>query len=127
MKMQFILAFATFGLSACQMDVTDATVTLASSGQIATQSDMAAITGKSLTFAENQSFVAHSNGTLVGDWDGIALRGTYEMRDGFFCRVLTQGPRGPSPEDCQLLILNGDQLHVTRDRGNGAAFSYTVS
>ena len=97
------------------------------SSQLVTQNDLNAVVGKTLTFREGSSFVISADGTLSGFFDGTPLVGTYEMRDGFFCRTLSEGPRGPSPEDCQLLVLDGNVLQVTRDRGNGSSFSYTLS
>ena len=122
--MKYVAIFALFALSACQTTGDTAEM---SGMQLATQNDLNAVIGKTLTFNPGESFVIAANGTMKGNWGGAPLVGTYEMRDGFFCRTLSQGPRGPSPEDCQLLILNGSSLDVTRDRGNGGSFSYTVS
>jgi hypothetical protein len=122
-----LLCVASLGLAACQTTV-DGTASAPAGGmQLASQSDMNAITGRTLTFGPDQSFVISGNGTLNGSWDGAPLVGTYEMRDGFFCRTLSQGPRGPSPEDCQLFILDGNTINVTRERGTGVSFDYTVS
>lgn len=122
--MKYFAALAFVAISACQM-TDDAGETAGM--RLATQSDLNAIVGKTITFEPGQSFVISSNGTLNGSWDGAPLTGTYQMRDGFFCRTLSQGPRGPSPEDCQLMVLDGNALAVTRDRGNGGSFTYTVS
>ena len=94
--------------------------------QLRTQSDMAAITGRTLTHQPGQTVVISADGTLSGTWDGKPLAGTYEMRDGYFCRVLSKGPNGPSPEDCQLFVLEGNTLTGTRNRGEGATFTYTL-
>jgi hypothetical protein len=123
----FVFLIAGLTLAACQMPTETAMTSQMSMRQISTQSDMSAIIGKTLTFGPRQSFVISDNGTLRGSWDDMPLIGTYEMRDGFFCRTLSAGPSGPSPEDCQLLILDGANLMGTRDRGNGASFTYTVS
>ena len=125
--MKYFVFTALLGLAACQT-TTDADASSQSSvQQLATQTDMSAITGKTLTLNPGQSFVISDDGTLAGTWDGGPLIGTYEMKDGYFCRTLSAGPSGPSPEDCQLLVLDGDQLMGTRDRGNGVSFTYTVS
>jgi hypothetical protein len=115
------------GLSACQT-VTEAVGPAQAAGkQFETQSDTAAVIGNTLTLGPGQSFVISDNGTLDGSWNGMPLVGTYEMRDGYFCRTLSAGPGGGSPEDCQLLVLEGTNLMGTRDRGNGATFTYTIS
>lgn len=136
MKPHMFLIAGALALAACAETTADAemeTETMAEESmaadatmQLATQEDLAAIVGKTLDFGEGRSFVISADGTLAGDWGGTPLAGTYEMRDGFFCRTLTAGPGGGSPEDCQLFILNGDMLDVTRDRGNGSNFSYTI-
>lgn len=127
MKHLAAIALATITLTACQTTTDGASVTQSGAKQLATQGDMNAIIGRTLTLNPGQSFVISANGTLNGSWDGKPLVGAYEMRDGFFCRTLSQGPRGPSPEDCQLFVLEGNKLQGTRDRGNGGSFTYTVS
>ena len=112
----------------CQTTTMDAMSGETSSAtRLETQNDMAAITGKLLVLETGKSYVIGADGTIKGTWDGAALVGEYEMRDGFFCRTLSQGPNGPSGEDCQILILDGNQLKGTRDRGNGVSFMLTVT
>ena len=127
MKKILALAAIGMGLAACQTTNDVSTSDAASGRQLATQSDMNAVVGRTITLNPGQSFVISADGTLNGTWDGQPLVGTYEMRDGYFCRTLSQGPRGPAPEDCQLFVLQGNQLMGTRDRGNGSSFTYTVS
>lgn len=115
-----------FGLAACETAPPMAEEP-SSATRLATQADMAAITGKMLTLEPGRSYVIGADGTIIGSWDGAPLVGQYEMKDGFFCRTLSQGPNGPSPEDCQILLLDGDTLRGTRDRGDGASFALMVS
>ena len=123
MKSVVIAAFTGLVLAACQ------TLPGAPAGptQLSTQADMAPIIGRTLTFGPGQTMVVRGDGAISGDWDGKPLVGQYKMKDGFFCRTLSQGPRGPSPESCQLWVLDGRTINVARDRGKGAKFSYTVS
>ena len=127
MRRMIIAAVAGLGLAACQTTTDTAMATQDAGMQLATQSDLAAVTGRTLVHGPGQTIVISADGTVNGSWDGKPIVGTYEMKDGFFCRTLSQAPRGPSPEDCQLMILEGDTLRGTRDRGNGASFSYTVT
>ncbi|MBO9401040.1 MULTISPECIES: hypothetical protein [unclassified Shimia] len=124
--MRFLFSTAIFctALAACQ-DVPSSGKGKAK--QLATQEDMSAVFGKTLTLNAGQSIVILEDGTLSGSWDGTPIVGTYVMKDGFFCRTLSQGPSGPSAEDCQLFVLDGNQLMGTRNRGEGASFTYTVS
>jgi hypothetical protein len=124
LKAIFTAGALGLALAACQTTPAAAPVT---NKQLATQEDLGLIIGKTISFNEGQSFRILGNGTIRGRWDGTPLRGTYEMRDGFFCRILTEGPRGPTGEDCQLFVLTGDTIAVTRERGTGASFNYTVS
>ncbi|MGJ8623899.1 MAG: hypothetical protein ACSHW1_14150 [Yoonia sp.] len=129
MRFSFVtsLALATT-LAACQTTsmepVSDAP---SSATRLETQADMAAITGKMLVLEAGKSYVIGADGTIKGSWDGAPLVGAYEMKDGFFCRTLSQGPNGPSGEDCQILTLDGDKLMGTRNRGDGASFTLAVT
>lgn len=109
-------------LAACQVSGTDTV-----SGQLTTPADFAQITGKKLNLNENDFAVLNADGTLTGTFSGADTRGTWTVKDGFWCRELTAGPRGPSPEDCQIWSLDGNVVSVRRNRGEGAAFQYTMS
>lgn len=85
--MKYLLLLTLIGLTACQTATEIGTTHQVSAKQLATQSDMSAITGKTLTFGAGQSFIISDNGTLAGFWDGNPLVGNYEMKDGFFCRT----------------------------------------
>ncbi|UWR23440.1 hypothetical protein [Sulfitobacter sp. S190] len=127
MKNIIAMTVIGLGLAACQTTGAQQSVDKDAAMRLATQADMALIDGKTLTLEPGKSYVVSSAGTIRGSWEGKPLVGTYEMRDGYFCRVLTQGPNGPAPEDCQLLVLEGDTLRGTRNRGEGASFRLTVS
>lgn len=127
MRLSLIPTIAlTFGLAACETTA-PMTEEASSATRLATQADMAAITGKMLTLEPGKSYVIDAAGTIQGTWDGGPLVGQYEMKHGYFCRTLSQGPSGPAPEDCQILLLDGDTLRGTRDRGDGASFALIVS
>lgn len=123
MRKFVVLGAVIASLSACVTPTGDMAPKPAEGMQLATQSDMAAIVGKRLTFASGQYLTVTADGKITGAWDGQDLTGTYEMRDGFVCREISIRPG----EDCQLWILNGNELIGSRDRGNGAQFTYTVS
>lgn len=74
------------------------------------------------------NFVIASGGTLDGTFGGARTRGDWEWRDGTWCRTLSEGPRGPSPEDCQTWVVDdAGNFVVTRNRGAGASFTYVAS
>lgn len=129
MRVSSIVGAALVGISlaACQTTGAQTDQPVDSATRLATQSDIGAIAGKTLTLEPGKSYVISAEGKINGSWDGSPLVGTYEMKNGFFCRTLSQGPRGPSPEDCQVLTLDGNVLSGTRNRGEGASFKLTVS
>ena len=124
-----LLALTVAGLSACDAPSTTSGSATSEPLRIATEADFAKIAGKTLTLDGNDSvfFVFGADGTLTGTTPGGPVMGTHAMRDGFWCRTLTQGaPRAPRQE-CQVLVLDGDKLTGTRDRGKGSSFTYIVS
>ncbi len=127
MKRFFGITLIGLGLAACQTTSDQQDVGEGIEMRLATQADISAIDGKTLTLEPGKSYVISSDGTLKGSWGGATIAGTYQMKNGYFCRVLTQGPNGPSPEDCQVLILDGDTLQGIRNRGEGASFQLSVS
>lgn len=94
---------------------------------LSTAADFAPLFGKRLAFSDADFVTINANGTLSGEFGGEDTLGTWELRDGYWCRVLTAGPRGPQPEDCQLFVQKGNVLSITRDRGNGNSFDYTIT
>lgn len=83
--------------------------------------------GKQL-FLENNFIVVRNNGTFDGTWSDEPIAGTYEMRDGYFCRILTQffDTERTNIEDCQLWERDATTVKGTRDRGTGASWVYTI-
>ena len=69
------------------------------------------------------------DGTFSGTWKNKPIAGNWEMRDGYWCRVLPvfhdQG--AINKEDCQLWEIDGNALRVTRAKGTGQSFVYTIS
>jgi len=74
--------------------------------------------------------VVAEDGTFDGTWKNQPIAGTWEMKDGYWCRVLTVffEPERTGSEDCQLIEANqtGDKLRGTRNRGKGISFVYAV-
>jgi hypothetical protein len=119
---------AALGLAACQAGTQpNSNANAAVQGtHLATQEDLAAIIDRPLSYDAGRTVVIRGDGTMEGDWDGVVLAGTYEMQDGYFCRTITAGPDGGLPTDCQLIVMRGDTLEFTRERGTGRSFSYKM-
>jgi hypothetical protein len=84
-----------------------------------------AVVGKRILFEESKatSFTVNRNGTWKGVWNGSTIGGTWKFVDGAWCRA-----RRGSGEDCQIWTMNpkGSVFRVTRDRGKGKSFTYTI-
>ena len=89
----------------------------------------ALVVGRELALQSDpaNTVVINADGSIGGVFGGAALAGTWEWRDGAWCRTLTAGPRGPSPEDCQTWTMTDGAFEVTRDRGAGASFTYVYA
>ncbi len=77
---------------------------------------------------EDDFIIVRNDGTFDGTWNEAPIAGSWEMRDNFFCRVLTvffdQSRTGT--EDCQLWEIKDDSVRGTRDMGNGSSFIYKI-
>ena len=69
------------------------------------------------------------DGTFSGTWKDKPIAGNWEMRDGYWCRVLTvfHDQDALNKEDCQLWEIDGNALRGTRAKGTGVSIMYTVS
>ncbi|MGX9856267.1 hypothetical protein ACR03S_12605 [Limimaricola variabilis] len=87
----------------------------------------AAIVGKRLTIEDTSSpsfLVVNAEGTMEGVYEGTAYAGTWQWRDGYFCRTGTFGFE--LPENCQLWEISGDRARSIRDRGQGSVSNYRL-
>jgi hypothetical protein len=124
-EMRLHLVVATTLLTACAGTAPTSEPTNFN-GRITTESEFSLVVGRRLT--RNADFVViNADGTFTGRYSDVVASGTWEFRDGFFCRIVLQGPSGPDPEDCQTSDLQGNTLTFTRDRGTGGTVVYTVS
>ena len=96
---------------------------------VATTDDFAELEGKKLLFTDGQYLVIESDGTIDGFFGGKRLEGTWEVTDGYWCRTFTAGPdyAMKNPVDCQQFEKAGNSLKMTRDKGRGKSFNYTIS
>ncbi len=81
------------------------------------------IVGKMIAIADRKTFSINADGTLTGSIDGAALEGTWTWEKPYWCRTLTALHPGT---DCQIWQIDGQQITITRDRGNGATVSYML-
>ncbi len=78
--------------------------------------------GKTLYLGDTTATV-HDGGTMTVVFKGKEIAGTWEWQDGYFCRVLKSYS---TKADCQLWEHDGTDFRITRDKGNGQGFVYTL-
>lgn len=120
--MKRLSIFAFVFLLACQTSGSG----VGPDGRLSTEEDFAPIIGQRLIFGDSDFVTINADGTFSGNFSGADTRGTWELRDGYWCRTLSAGPCGAQPEDCQLFVRSGNILTITRDRGNGRSFEYVI-
>lgn len=67
--------------------------------------------------------VAHADGTITGEFGGEQLTGTYEFRDGYFCRKSMLGDMDLGA-DCIVLEVTDTQLRLNLLEGRGLSVIY---
>jgi hypothetical protein len=66
----------------------------------------------------------HRDGRVTGVSDGQAFAGTWEWRDGYWCRTITAPVT--VAEDCQVWELRDGLLIITRDKGTGGQLRFAL-
>ena len=64
-------------------------------------------------------------GTLTGKACGRGVTGTWEWKDGFFCRSMTWGDRELA-YNCQQVATDGTSLIFTSDKGSGRSAKFAL-
>ncbi len=119
-----ILAIGLFALGGCAG--TTAPDTSAEPVILTTEAAFrAAIVGKTMGF-DGSTFTVNADNTVSGPWDGSGITGTWSWEDPYWCRDIAIGgvDRG---SDCQIWAVSGSSATVTRDRGNGSSFTYSLN
>lgn len=72
--------------------------------------------------------ILNSDGNLTGTWGDEPVVGTWEMRDGFWCRTYSEFylSEFSNVEECHLWERNGNRIRATRDSGNGTTYPLTI-
>ena len=80
----------------------------------------------------SSSFLVGTDGTITGSGNNSAgepftFSGSFEFRDGFYCRWNGAFNGEPIPDDCQVVILeNGKDLTIVRASGAGRVVEYEL-
>lgn len=120
---KFIFCMAVFVLySACQKQIpTDTDFT-----QV-TRQEIDSLIGKKLQLDQNH-IVLNSNGAVTGTWSDSPVAGTWQIKDGLWCRQYSQfnPAKFIGTEECHLWEVTDNKIIATRDSGNGSAYEYTI-
>lgn len=65
------------------------------------------------------------DGTIRGDAMGWAVTGSWEWKDGYFCREMDWSGT-PIPYNCQLVEQRGDAIRFTVDKGEGDSARFAL-
>ena len=91
-------------------------------GRITTEAEfVATAVGRTVSNA-NTSIAITRNGRITGVTHGNEISGTWEWRDGFWCRTITAPVQ--TAEDCQVWEVRNGVLRITRDRGTGETLEF---
>jgi len=128
--MKHLVILAGLTLSACAQQsgigATDAGATQAQVQRISTMAQLQPFLDRRWEFGNGNYSVVHSDGTVTGEFGGNSLTGTWEMRDGYWCRTITLANINAPPTDCQILQGDGTNFTVTREKGKGRTTDYTL-
>jgi len=118
--MRFVPAAAlSLLLAACA-----ATTLPVTDGRIETEDQfLATVAGRTIT-NDLARFEIDEGGAFAGISDGQRVAGTWDFRDGFWCRAITSPV--DLPEECQVWEVRGDLLIITRDRGRGPSLRFAL-
>ena len=114
---------AVGGFTGCQKQIgTDVEFT-----QV-TPAEIAGLTGKRLELDGNH-IILDENGTVTGEWSGSPVVGTWEMRDGLWCREYSEfNPASfVGVDECHLWAIDGNTIKAARDSGKGRKYEFKIS
>lgn len=125
--MKYLVILAGLGLAACeqQADMSSSTATTPAVQRISTVEQIQPLLDRRWNFGDGMYTVLRPDGSFAGDF-GRSVAGTWEMRDGYWCRTITQGAGTAPPTNCQLLQGDGSNFTATRDKGTGKAVPFTL-
>lgn len=81
------------------------------------------VVGKRIQVGTDAFMTINADNTISGEADGTTATGSWSFEDGFWCRTIRVGDI--INEDCQLWVIDGNQLVITRERGQGESFVWT--
>lgn len=123
--MKYVILVAGLALAACEQTAGGGAMSNTSAAEaqrISTMEQLQPLLDRRWVFDDGSYDVVRADGSFGGG----EFAGTWEMRDGFWCRALTKGAQGSRVEDCQLLQGDGTTFTATRQKGQGSSYSFTL-
>jgi len=115
--MRFLLAYIAFSIFALPAQAAWQQIT--DTGTFASQ-----VVGNAYVDNNGNWFRFNANGTLSGGANGQDLAGNWQFVRGFACFNRTLGGE-PLPNDCIVVLVDGDKLVTVRNEGQGRQTQYT--
>lgn len=78
------------------------------------------VAGKPMTFPNGGTLITRPDGTLGGNFNGVAPQGTWSFEDGKLCRTVTIGTQS-YPEVCQAVEVGEETVRFFNPDGTLAA------
>lgn len=82
------------------------------------------VVGNAYVDSNGNWFRFNANGTLSGGANGKDLAGNWQFTRGFACFNRTLGGEA-LPNDCIVVLIDGDKLVTVRNEGQGRQTQYT--
>jgi len=122
-----LISFLVVLITACQQVPLQSNDTGTTSYSRVTSDVLPSLFDKKL-FIDGNYMIVSADYTFAGMWNGEPMAGTWEMKNEYFCRVLTQFFKleNTGGEDCQVWEISGDKIRGTRNKGNGSSFTYMI-
>jgi hypothetical protein len=102
-----------------------ATPAFAEFQKVSTRNDFVALmSGKTLTrpFVKVQAL---PDGRIAGTGAAWSVSGEWQWKDGYFCRTLFWGNDNLG-YNCQEVLVDGDRVRITSDRGKGRSADFKL-
>ena len=135
MKQTFVGLCAALALAGC-VETSGSTEDKPEPTPITTKAQFAEYYGKKLVHGRDKKYNSEqfvtlsSDGSISGSWDGANVTGSFEIKNGKFCREVTVGSNA-SPYQCQTWLrgvgeTDSNIIYGFRSEGAGDNFYYTI-
>jgi len=127
LKIAALLIVSSTLISACQQAPKNAQTAIQGNFTAVTESDLSSLAGKKLTL-ENNFVILSEDGSIEGTWSDSPVVGTWEMKEGLWCRTYSEFFTSDlvGDEECHLWERDGNMIKGTREGGKGTSYLLTA-